>query len=269
MSNANIQKHLIRLRLLDPPADGQWGQQSKQSLKDFQAIVGLKPTGELDQATIKSLEVCQLSLKLGEDLASQVVRYMLAQGYFVSAGDRRYNIVYIEGADKNGKPNNDAFNEWNDRRIIIEVSQGTPRIIGNWLATTEPGSTYTYHPMNPGGCFRIAFGQYKAWQFGRHGRTQYPALVQCAEISGYRDRNEDGSRTGDLFVTGDNFGVNQHHGWDMAFIDNASAGCLVGQSIEDHKKFMDVLRTDKRYQANNSYIFYTTVIAGDRLWTIS
>jgi hypothetical protein len=119
--------------------------------------------------------------------------------------------------------------------------------------------------MNPDGAFRIAFGQYCAWTFGLHGRTQYPALVQCAEISGYRDKNMDGNRTGDPFVTGNGFGVNQHHGWDMPHIDSASAGCLVGQSIEGHQDFMELLKGDRRYQVNSNHVFYTTIIPGDQL----
>ncbi len=232
---------------------------------DFQKLAGLSPTGKLDDITLKTLSCPSFSLKLdSQDLASRIVRYMLDQGYFVSAGPSRYNIIYLEGADKNGSPNNDRFNEWNDRRIVIEILGNTPQIVGNWLATTEPGATYTYNPMNPGGAFRIAFGQYRAWTFGLHGRRQYPALVQCSAVSGYRDKNRDGTRTGDTLVTGV-FGVNQHHGYDMQFVDAASAGCLVGQSIEGHQAFMKLLRGDRRYQVNSNYVFYTTIIPADKL----
>jgi hypothetical protein len=266
MTNIQVQQVLINCGLLDPPADGSWGAQSHAALVDFQKLAGLSPTGKLDNSTLKTLSAPSFSINLnGNDLASRIVRYARSKGYFVSAGPRRYNIVYLEGADKDGTPNADEFNVWNDRRLLIEIPDGTPKIVGNYLATTEPGSTYTYNPMNPGGAFRIAFGQYRAWTFGRHGRTQYPALVQCGEISGYRDKNQDGARTGDLFVTGDNFGVNQHHGWDMQVIDNASAGCLVGQSIEGHEEFLDKLRSDRRYQVNSNYVWYTTIIPADKL----
>ena len=190
---------------------------------------------------------------------------MLKNNFFISRGEKAYNILYLEGANKDGTPNADEFNVWNDRRLLIEIPDDTPKIVGNWLATTEPGSTYTYNPMNPGGAFRIKFGQYKAWRFGRHGRTQYPALVQCGTISGYRDKNKDGARTGDVLVTGDDFGVNQHHGWGLEFGDAASAGCLVAQAIEDHEDFMELLRGDRRYRVNSNYIFYTTILAADVL----
>ncbi|HEY9635590.1 MAG TPA: peptidoglycan-binding domain-containing protein [Coleofasciculaceae cyanobacterium] len=266
MTNIETQQVLINHGLLDPPADGEWGAQSRAALEDFQSIQELPVTGQLDDATRSRLKTAPVSqFNLGTDLASLIISFMRHQNYFISRGPYRYNIVYVEGVDAQGTPNSDTFNEWNDRRVLIEIPENTPKIVGNWLATTEPGSTYTFNPMNPNGAFRIAFGQYRAWTFGLHGQTQYPALVQCGTISGYRDTNMDGKRSGDPFVTGDDFGVNQHHGWDMSLVDNASAGCLVGQSIEGHQDFMELLRGDRRYQVNPNYVFYTTIISGDQL----
>jgi peptidoglycan hydrolase-like protein with peptidoglycan-binding domain len=266
MTNIEMQQALINHGLLDPPADGLWGAQSRAALEDFQSLHQLPPSGQPDDATCQLLKEAPVSkINLRNDLASLIVSFMLKQNYFIARGLNRYNIVYIEGADQNGTPNSDTFNEWNDRRIAIEISGDTPKIVGNWLATTEPGATYTYNPMNPDGAFRIAFGQYRAWTFGRHGQTQYPALVQCGTISGYRDKNMDGNRTGDLLVTGDDYGVNQHHGWELQLVNEASAGCLVGQSIEGHEEFMEILRGDRRYQVNPNYVFYTTIIPADQL----
>ncbi len=266
MTSIETQQVLINHGLLDPPADGAWGAQSRAALEDFQLIHQLPVTGQLDDATRSLLARAPSSkLNLGADLASKIISFMLKQNYFISRGPRRYNVVYLEGASADGTPNNDTFNEWNDRRLLIEIPGDTPKLVGNWLATTEPGATYTFTPMNPGGAFRISFGQYRAWTFGLHGRTQYPSLVQCREISGHRDKNKDGKRTGDSLVKGSNFGVNQHHGWDMQLINNASAGCLVGQSIEGHQEFMKILRGDRRYKANPNYVFYTTIIPGNQL----
>jgi hypothetical protein len=267
MLNTEAQEVLIKWGLLSPPADGKWGLQSRAALEDFQLITGLNPSGEITPKTITNLKAEKIpEFVLTDDLASRLVRFMVKAGYFISRGPGRFNIIYLEGADQSGKPNSDKFNEWNDRRILLELHDWmTPKIVGNWLATTEPGATYTFNPMNPGGAFRIAFGQYRAWTFGRHGRTQYPALVQCGSVSGYRDRNKDGKRTGDKLVTGEGYGINQHHGWDMEFVNAASAGCLVGQSIEGHQDFMKKLRTDRRYLVNNSYIWHTTIIPADEL----
>ncbi|GET40822.1 peptidoglycan-binding domain-containing protein [Microseira wollei] len=261
-----VQTNLIRFGLLDPPADGKFGRFSTQALKEFQALMKIAESG-FGAETIKALSEAKeaVSLKLGNDFASRIIKYMQYKDYFVALGEKQYNIVYIEGADANGIPNDDAFNQWNDRRILIEIVSGTPKIVGNWLATTEPGDWYTQHPMNPEGAARIAFGQYKAWQVGIHGTLErHEALVQCMAVKVYRDRNKDGRRTGDSIDEG-LFGINQHWGYDMRQVGRASAGCLVGQSRQSHKEFMQLIKQDRRYQLNSGYVFLTTVIACDDL----
>ncbi|HEY9711323.1 MAG TPA: peptidoglycan-binding domain-containing protein [Oculatellaceae cyanobacterium] len=266
MNNKLAQEFLINWGLLAPPADGAWGPQSQAALEDFQRYIGLKP-GKLDAATFELLQRTKLpELLITIDLASKIIRYMLEQSYFISRGPKRYNIVYLEGCDQHGTPNADKLDQWTDRRLLIEIGDyKTPKIIGNWLATTEPGAHYTYNPMNLKGAFRIAFGQYRAWKFGRHGRTQYPALVQVGRIAGYRDLNKDGLRTGDLLVVGEELEINQHHGWGTPTISFGSAGCLVGQSIEGHQDFMNLLRGDRRYKVNTQYVWHTTIIDAGKL----
>lgn len=265
-NNKLAQESLIEWGLLSPPADGAWGPQSQAALEDFQRFMGIK-VGRLDPASFEILRTTKPpELLITIDLASKVIRYMREQNYFISRGPKRYNIIYLEGCDHNGTPNADKLNEWNDRSILLEIPDyRTPKIIANWPATTEPGATYTYKPMNPGGAFRIAFGQYRAWCFGLHGRTQYPALLQCGRVAGYRDKNKDGLRTGDLLVAGEHFGINQHHGYDMPRVSEGSAGCLVRKNVEDHEVFMEFLCGDRRYQANPNYIFHTTIIDATQL----
>jgi hypothetical protein len=265
MPNIDVQRDLIKWGYLDPPADGEWGPQSKTALSYFQKAQNLSITGGIDPATLTALKANPPPLKLGTDLASRIIRQMQRLNMWISRGEKAYNIVYLEGVDENGSPNPDALDVWNDRRILIEIVADTPKIIKNWLATTEPGAPYTYKPMNSEGAFRIAFGQYRSWRFGLHGRSQYPALVQCGSISGYRDKNKDGRRTGDVLVTGSDFGVNQHHGGDSHNVSFYSAGCLVGQSIEDHREFMEILRGDRRQKVSSHYVWYTTILAGDVL----
>jgi Patatin-like phospholipase len=89
-------------------------------------------------------------------------------------------------------------------------------------------------------------------------------LAQVVAVSVYRDRNKDGFRRGDAIDIG-LFGINQHWGYDIAVVDNASAGCLVGQSQSSHTDFMTLVKQDRRYQLNNQYRFMTTIIAGDDL----
>ncbi|MBD2250649.1 peptidoglycan-binding domain-containing protein [Nostoc parmelioides] len=263
-----VQKQLIDLGLLDPPADGKFGRFSTQALQDFQSLMKIEEA-VLGKATIQALmEVKEvIPLQLSNNLASRIIKYMQSKDYFVARGKQRYNVVYIEGANADGVPNADKFNEWNDRRIVIEIATGIPQIVGNWLATTEPGHHYTVvKPMNPQGAARIAFGQYQSWQVGTHGNSEpHEALVQTRVVKVHRDRNKDGFRTGDPEDIGSHFGINQHWGYDNKFVDKASAGCLVGQTRQGHREFMQIIKQDRRYQLNNKYTFMSTIIAGDDL----
>jgi predicted chitinase len=176
------------------------------------------------------------------DLAHHIIAAMERKGYQIDRGPNEINIVYVEGMNADGSPNDNEANKWNDLRLLIRFEGGEPRIIGKWAATTEPGRYYTEHPLSPGGAARIEFGQYRAWQVGIH-RGDHEALVQTGgHVTVCRDENRDNLRTGDPRQTGD-FGINQHWGYDLASVDKASAGCLVGQSKIGHREFMALVKT--------------------------
>lgn len=269
-----IQERLISLALLDPPADGKFGPISIAALKTFQAQAGLEKQDFLDAQTAEKLLRAQpvgnfqvSNFQVSNSLASRIIQYMQRKQYKIFYGSQRYNIVYIEGMDLDGSLNDDKPNAFNDLRIVIEIVNGVPNIVGKWEATTEPGKKYTLKPMNVKGAARIKFGQYKAWQMGFHKNdNRHPALVQRGKIPVHRDLNKDFSRVGDLVEIG-LFGVNQHHGYNAPRNDvgGHSAGCLVGRSIEEHNQFMKLLRRDQRYLENRAYLFETAVIPGDEL----
>lgn len=261
---ATAQKMLITHGLLDPPADGAWGPQSRGALSAFQKIHGLTDTqGLLTAKALEQLEsIAPPVLDLKDDLASKIVRYMKSKNYHVSLGPDRYNIVYLEGVSTDGTLNEDKPNEWNDLRMLIHVPADKPVVKAQWAATTEPGRKYTVTPVSPDGAFRIAFGQYKSWAVGIH-KNDHEALVQVADIKGHRDKNKDYQRAGDKLITASmNIGINQHWGYDLANVDDGSAGCLVGQKKQEHRDFMKLVKSDPRYQVAHNYRFFTTVIYG-------
>ncbi|MBW4597750.1 MAG: peptidoglycan-binding protein [Brasilonema angustatum HA4187-MV1] len=268
MTNIEAQKKLVEWGVLDPPADGKWGNWSKSALSEIQKLLKSSVTdGILNETSIALLE------KLGsppEIKASgwleKVIRYYEKKNYWIARGTNVFNIVYVEGMYPDGTPNIDRLDEWNDTRALFQVEHnGSARLVDTWAATSEPGAYYTYHRMSPGGAARIAFGQYWAWSVGMHGsRNPYEALVQCADVEFYRDDNEDGFRKGDE-VTNANIGANQHHGFSMPEVGKNSAGCLVGQSITGHKQFMLYNKSDRRYVTNNSYKYATAVLPADEL----
>ncbi|MEM9092744.1 MAG: hypothetical protein AAGC93_28955 [Cyanobacteria bacterium P01_F01_bin.53] len=205
----------------------------------------------------------------GQDLASRILSYMDSKGYKIFEGLREYNIVYVEGMNPNGSLNSDSDNVFNDIRLVIEIIDGYPKIVGGpWLASTEPGRYYVNNPMNSKGAARIQFSQYTAWQVGIHGNSEpHEALIQTGGIvSVHRDFDKNGIRTGDKLDTG-YFGINQHSGYDnpVRNVGRASAGCLVARSRAEHRQFMALIKQDWRYQRDRQFIFTSTIIPGDDL----
>jgi hypothetical protein len=197
---------------------------------------------------------------------NKIIDYMKGNNYQVDEGPDLFNIVYIEGANADGTPNADRINEWNDRRIIFQIEDGKALILGNWAATSEPGKPYTDRPMNPKGAARIQFGQYRAWSVGMHGNSfPHESLLQVAPVTVCRDFNRDGFRTGDKLDTG-LFGINQHStNGNPDLVGKWSAGCLVGRSLSDHRIFMQLVKSDRRFCKNSNYVFRTTIIDATKL----
>jgi len=269
----NIQEICIWHKLLAPPADGQFGPISASALQEFQELMNCNELGFLGPDTARKLiethpdELPQRELNLSNDLASRIIKYMVAKSYHIDRKTGEYNIVYIEGMNPNGTINSDKSNRFNDLRLVIQIVGKIPEIVDIWEATTEPGHHYTYSPMNSKGAARIKFGQYKAWKVGTHGNSEpHEALVQVANITVHRDFNQDMIRSGDKLDTG-LFDINQHYGYDYPRnnISYASAGCLVGRTRKGHRDFMSLIKQDWRYQSNRAYQFMTTIIPGDDL----
>jgi hypothetical protein len=272
----DIQIRLRDLGILDPPVDSEIGPVSQLALRVFGRLVqqtfdGLTVTKALAQALVDNSSASLLPVEPGTDFAGRVIRYMQLKDYWVARAPGYLNIVYVEGVDGEGTLNDDAPNKWNDRRLVIEIKNRKPTIVGNWDATTEPGFHFVFNPMNPKGAARIAFGQYKAWRVGVHNASKpsaHPALVQVGQITVHRDFNKDMKRTNDKTDVGSAFAVNQHQGFNQppGDIGRSSAGCLVGRTNKGHGEFMDLVKTDPRYkEASRGYTYMTTVIAGDDL----
>lgn len=181
----------------------------------------------------------------------------------LAVGDDVINIVYVAGVDPDGTPNKNRFNAFDDLRMLVRVKpDGTIEVVDKWEATIETGRYYTEHPIagDGKGAARIKFGYWKSWQVGLH--RGYEALAQTGDKVGvYRDNNKDYSREGDPLDTG-YFGINQHHGGD-APRDNIgyhSAGCLVGRTVAGHQRFMQLIKTDRRYQENKKVVIDTWVL---------
>ena len=265
-----VQNALGEIGLLDPPADGQFGAVSHWALQALLRRLGTPAKAVLDAAVARALldpaRDQVFPLRAPATLAGRLVRAMQARGHWINRHPDCMNIVYVEGMDRGGTPNDDAPDAFNDLRLLLRINKaGNPEVVASWEATTEPGTFYTkLHKLDPRGAARIAFGQYKSWVVGTHNNgkpSAHEALVQARDVTVFRDLNQDFEREGDKTFSGV-FGINQHWGFDLPVhaLGNASAGCLVGRTRQGHREFMALLKADPRYQASHGYRFMTTVM---------
>ncbi len=261
----DIQARLALLGILDPYIDGKFGPVSTWALGAFAERVKInfrfELSPELAMVLLRTDAQAAFPLKAGDGLAGKIIAALQRRGYWIARCPGAANIVYIEGLNIDGSPNDNAPNVFNDVRMVIRVAaSGLAQIEGAWEATTEPGRFYTEHPLDPGGAARIAFGQHKAWSVGFH-RNDHEALIQTDDVAFCRDLNEDYQRQGDRLITG-MIGLNQHWGYDLPHgdIGHASAGCLVGRTPQGHREFMKIVKADPRYEVSRAYRFMTTVL---------
>ena len=271
----HVQERLGEVGLLDPPADGMFGPASLWALGQFLRKAGHGNAAVLDAEAARTLlspaAADLFPLKPADNLAGRLVRTMASAGHWLCRHPDCVNIVYVEGMDADGAPNDDAPNAFNDLRVILRVNRaGNPEIVEAWEATTEPGRHYTLiERLDPRGAARIAFGQYKSWSFGTHmaGRPSgHEALVQTAPVRVHRDLNADFERNDDAVFEGV-FGINQHWGFDLprSDIGRASAGCLVGRTKAGHRAFLELCRSDPRREANHGFRFLTAIMPAERV----
>lgn len=202
-------------------------------------------------------------------LAEKIVAWYEANKWPIDRRPNAPNIVYIEGADADGKPNADQIDRWNDRRIVFTFNdKGEPEIVLNEQATTEPGLRPTLNPRIPAGVARIPFGYHRVWRMGFHKFKRigfrHPALVQTEPLKVHRDNNRDGKRTGDLLDWAS--GINQHgvlNDTQPERVGNHSEGCAVGFLWAKHLYFIALCKQHPDYIADEDYLFGSGFINGD------
>lgn len=270
----DIQNRLSAIGLLDPPADGRFGPVSQWALAKFlERALGATTPMELGPLQAKALldrgALEMFPLTPGDDFAGKVVKAMAKRGDWVCRHPDCINIVYVDGYDTSGAPNENAHNKFDDVRLVVRIEQnGDPVIQAAWEATTEPGTFYVKtQKLNVEGAAHIIAGQYKAWNVGIHkagSPSAHEALVQMRDIRISRDKDEDFSQVGDKTFVG-MFGINQHWGFDFTREDvrTASAGCMVGRTKTGHRQFMTLVKADPRFVVNRAYLFMTSVLLPD------
>ncbi|MGE5659066.1 MAG: hypothetical protein ACM37W_20925 [Actinomycetota bacterium] len=187
--------------------------------------------------------------------AGKIVSLVRSKGYAVRTAPGAVNIIYLQHPDLLG-----TMNQWSDRRLIIQFDGATPKITHDGAATTKPGLPTFRSPKNPAGAPVILPGQYKAWQVGIHygsGANPHEGLIQVAPV--LLARSLDGGKTFKP-ARWELTGINNHWGYNMDSVRNASEGCLVEQSKQGHIQFMRLVKSDPDYIRNPSYLFSVTVL---------
>lgn len=195
---------------------------------------------------------------------------MESLGYEIYRNPGEINIVYVEGADLDGTPNDDKGDRFNDLCLLIRFENGEPVIIHRSVCTTEPGyaATIAASALKLGGVARVRLAQYKnCWQMGFHkGNPDHPALVQRGDVMVHRDLNKDGKRIGDRLLPAT--GINQHGTKPSYFaklVGMWSQGCLVRLIWNEHLEFIDLVKTDPRYIADSKFFFTSTILDGGKV----
>ena len=138
-----IQERLTAMGLLDPPADGVVGAVTRWALR----MAGIKGelTAENANEILQELSTkTALPLNPRDDLAGRIVRAAKEHDFWIARHKDCCNIFYIEGMDEDGTANANRPNEFNDLRVVIQLTAaGVPKITGMWQATTEPGRYWT------------------------------------------------------------------------------------------------------------------------------
>lgn len=197
-----------------------------------------------------------------QNLAQKIVSYMERQGYEITRNPKEVNIIHL----RNGAIARDRFE---DKRLIIQFdTTGRPQIKGEWEETSKPGLHVVRNTPRSDGAIFISPGQYRSWQVGTHvgmsGRYAHEALIQTGgAIEGKRDRDRNGFPD---TPTSGYFGVNIHGPWsDGGAVEDRSAGCLVTRTVQAHREFMEIVKSDRRYQRDNNFVFSATVIDREKI----
>jgi hypothetical protein len=232
--------------------------EKQEDLKNKALIIGILLVG-----IVGIVNSCNKKEDKTTVLAEKIIKAMGKKGYKTNIDKSGIDIVYVTGMNSKGELQKRRPDYFDDARIVIKYyPDGKRKVIGSYSATVMPGKFYYKKggmDKNSGGAAMTLHKQFKGvWGFGRHGKNQYPALVQTeGRISVMRDENRNGKMDDDLISRG-YFGINQHHGYNSMRVGKNGAGCLVGQSIASHEEFLRIIR--KHYKKGAS--ISTTIIDG-------
>jgi|TARA_R100001143_G_scaffold45391_2_gene40710 hypothetical protein len=198
--------------------------------------------------------VSQVLASLTRLTPEALITIMEGMGYPVYQGDYNLNLVGVRAADHDS-------NRFNDALLILYM------VAGRWHLhffsfTTDPGEHYRENPINTLGTAVLVPGHYPGcWRIGTH-QGKYKALVQCKEMTVYRDSNQDKTLDTENVPTDTGlFGINLHRANEnmpSSIVGKWSAGCQVIPSPLDFDLLMALAAVSvNQYGAYFSYSLLT------------
>jgi hypothetical protein len=156
------------------------------------------------------------------------------------------NIFAVRSSDR-------RINEFDDYIFCVYRDENLNWVINQYPATTDPGLSVLYRPVNAKGTAILVPGQYKgAYRIDTHA-GKYEALCQrLGPVKVYRDSNRDDRHDFDPETIDEGyFGINIHKaGRYSRLVDGWSAGCQVFKEENDFKDFMRTLRESTKWFGN-------------------
>lgn len=253
-----ILNKLIELGYLDANIKS-WG---KQALAAQNSFKGDNQIDILDYDGLCLLlpEVKPASIKPSDNFTENIINELLRQGFFISRGENRNNIIYIRGCNLDGTQNNNSNHTYNDLRLILIVEHdGYTYIKNRWMCAIDFGERQIRNYQTNKELFQVVIPQQTwAWIIGLNvvSDCYQEGLAQVRPIAIYKI-----SDNGDIIQDYKNLGINQYGG-NIGKIGRYCAEPLAGEGVKQHEEFIDILKTDVRYLVNKNYVFATSFLDG-------
>ncbi len=175
----------------------------------------------------------------------QLLRAMTARGFVYNKRDFELNLVGIRRIT--------SANTFDDMLAVFFWANNR-EFLFLFPMTTDPGFVCRQNPVHTAGCAVLVPGQYaNAWQIGLH-RNQYPALVQCAPVTVWRDNNRDTVLDETSPLDTGIFGINIHRAnaeHESQQVDSWSAGCQVLANPQDFGVLMALAEKHRALYGNH------------------
>ena len=258
INQQNILLKLIELGYLDTNVR-YWTKQATAAFEAFKSDKGVEISdyGGYHPAVIKPCD------KFTENITNEI----LSQGFYLSRGINRNNIIYIRNCDCDGLSSNKKQYIYTDLRVLLTVEHnGKAYLKGCWKCTIDVGERSLKQKKLINDVFKIAIPQQTwAWIIGINSinETLQEGLVQIRPVA--IERLYEGNETTLDFK---NLGINQNAG-SVGRVGKFYAEALACEGYDYHREFIDILKTDYRYLVNNNYVFASTFLEGYRCSVIN